>query len=187
MRENRPLPCQDRLACEKLIENSIAAFTWGQAFVLAGRIALLLNIHCWMPDRQQSEPYRVCRRLNKSSATVYLSLSRERPCKSPPRPIEPSHQRHCCPSYSASRSISFARGALRCRSLALPRVWSRLGSQPSSLATTSTHTICFARSPAWHILGPASSGNGKQFGWSIYAWWSSVNSGARTKRKVIDL
>jgi hypothetical protein len=33
---------------------------------------------------------------------------------------------------------------------------------------TSSHTICFARSLAWHTLGPVKTGSGKQFGWSIF-------------------
>ena len=38
----------------------------------------------------------------------------------------------------------------------------------ASFGTTSSRTICSAHSLAWHTLGQARTGSGRQFGWSIF-------------------
>ena len=45
---------------------------------------------------------------------------------------------------------------------------SLVGSRLASFGTTSSRTICSARSLAWHTLDQARTGSGRQFGWSIF-------------------
>jgi len=78
--------------------------------------------------------------------------------------------------YGMAEAMNTPSSAGRSPSTAEPRTtstfplrhWSPVGSRLASFGTTSSRTICSVRSLAWHTLDQASTGSGRQFGWSIF-------------------